>query len=241
MTMKYYLFLSLFLFTNLLSFSTHAELPNSFSAIYYLHYDDLKIGVMERRLTHNKDGTGVFESNGNLTGLAALFRKDKITESSRWETYDGQLRPVAYRYKRTGGDKEKVEQHHFDWNSNKVSSTTKEGKSEQAIKAGLLDKLLYQLAMMEVKDPEVGLTYDLIDGINLKNYQFKFEGEETLSTPMGKLKTLKFLRTRSTDDNSKRSTVLWCAPSLHYLPVRVDNVDRKGHLTSIVIKKVSGL
>ncbi len=242
MTMKHNLFLSLSLFTSLLSFSTHAELPGSFSAIYNLHYDDLKIGVMERRFTHNKDGSGTFESNGKLTGLAALFRKDKITESSRWETSDGQLRPVTYNYVRSGGDKEKAEQHLFDWKSHKVSSTTtKEGKKEQDLKTGLLDKLLYQLAMMEIKDPEAGLSYDLIDGTSLKNYQFEFKGEETLTTPMGKLKTLKFQRKRSNEESGKRSTALWCAPSLHYLPVRVDNVDRKGHLTSIVIKKVSGL
>ncbi len=233
---KYLLF-----FLTLLSFSSHAELPGSFSATYNLHYDDLKIGIMERKFTHNKDGSGMFESNGKLTGLAALFRKDKITESSRWESNEGQLRPVAYSYVRNGGDKDKTEKHLFNWKNNKVSSTTQDGKKEQDLKAGLLDKLLYQLAMMEISDPKTGLTYELIDGTNLKTYHFEFQGEETLSTPMGKIKTVKFLRVRSKEDDSKRSTILWCAPSLHYLPVRVDNVDRKGHLTSIVIKKVSGL
>ncbi len=231
----------LLLFLTLLSFSSHAELPGSFTATYNLHYDDLKIGIMERKFTHDKDGSGTFESNGKLTGLAALFRKDKITESSRWEIRDGQLQPLAYNYMRSGGKKEKTEQHLFDWKSNKVSSTTKDGKKDQDLKAGLLDKLLYQLAMMEITDPKAGLSYELIDGTNLKTYQFEFQGEETLSTPMGKIKTVKFLRVRSKKDGSKRSTILWCAPSLHYLPVRVDNVDRKEHLTSIVIKNVSGL
>ena len=234
--MKYLLF-----FLTLLSFSSHAELPGSFTASYNLHYDDLKIGIMERKFTHNKDGSGTFESNGKLTGLAALFRKDKITESSRWEAREGQLRPVAYSYARSGGDKEKSEKHLFNWQNNKVSSSTPDGNKEQDLKTGLLDKLLYQLAMMEVTEPEAGLSYDLIDGTTLKTYQFEFQGEETLSTPLGKLKTVKFQRIRTKDDESKRSTILWCAPSLHYLPVRVDNVDRKGHLTSIVIKKVQGL
>jgi hypothetical protein len=241
MLMKQYLFL----FFLLLSSSIHAELPGSFTAIYALHYDDLRIGVMERRFTHNNDGSGTFESNGKLTGLAALFRKDKITESSRWEINDGQLRPVEYSYVRSGGKKEKNEQYLFDWKNNRVTSTTQDGKKELDLTPGLLDKLLYQLAMMEIRDPDAGLKYDLIDGTTFKTYQFEFKGEENLSTPMGKLKTLKFQRKRPDDDpgdnENKRSTILWCAPSLHYLPVRVDNVDRKGHLTSIVIKDVTGL
>jgi len=245
MLMKQYLFLTLSLF--LISSSVQAELPGSFSASYALHYDDLRIGVMERRFTHNEEnGSGTFESNGKLTGLAALFRKDKITESSHWEiNNDGQLRPVEYRYERTGGEKEKSVYHHFDWRNNKVISKTQDEKKELTVAPGLLDKLLYQLAMMETENPEVGLEYDLIDGTTLKKYQFDFKGEEELSTPMGKIKTLKFQRSRPNEnpDNTKnkRSTILWCAPSLHYLPIRVDTIDKKGHLTSIRIKEVAGL
>ena len=235
----------LFLFFLLLSTSVHAELPGSFTATYALHYDDLRIGVMERRFTHNKDGSGTFESNGKLTGLAALFRKDKITESSRWEINEGQLRPVEYKFERTGGDKEKKEHHQFDWDNNKVHSKTQDGEKELNITPGLLDKLLYQLAMMDIKDPDDGLEYDLLDGTTLKNYQFEFKGEEDLSTPMGKIKTLKFQRKRAEENTdsgeNKRSTIIWCASSLHFLPVRVDSINKKGHLTSIRIKKFSGL
>ena len=239
--MKQYLFPTFFLFLTVLSSLAHADLPGSFTATYALHYDDLRIGVMERKFTRNGDGSGIFESNGKLTGLAALFRKDKITESSRWEINDGRLRPVEYKYVRTGGNKEKKEHHRFNWQKNKVISITNDGKKEQSIVPGILDKQLYQLAMMEIKEPEKGLTYDLIDGTTLKTYQFEFQGEEDLSTPMGKLKALKFHRQKPENDTSKRDTVLWCAPSLHYLPVRVDVTNHKGHLTSIIIKDVAGL
>ncbi len=242
MTMKQYLFLSFVL--TLLSFSGHATLPGNFTATYNLYYDDLRIGIMERHLIHNKDGSGTFESNGKLTGLAALFRKDKITEVSRWESIDGQIRPVEYKYLKTGDKKDKTENYLFNWNKNKVLSSTQNGQKELDIKPGLLDKLLYQFAVMGLSDPERGLEFDLIDGTSFKNYQFEFKGKETLSTPLGKLETLKFQRKRpatTEKENDKRKTILWCAPSLHYLPVRVDNFDKKGHLTSIIIKNVQGL
>lgn len=250
--MKQYLFAGFLL--SLINFPALAELPGSFSATYALHYDDLRVGVMERRFTHNEDGSGSFESNGKLTGLAALFRKDQINETSRWEVRDGQLRPLFYKYEKSDGKKVKKEVHRFDWNNHQVTSVTEDGKNKLDLKDGMLDKLLYQLAIMEITDPKEGLSYDLIDGTDLKNYKFEFKGEEELTTPMGKLKAFKFQRKREeknkgvvkANDNpdqeiKKRSTVIWCAPSLHNLPVRVDNVDKKGHLTSIVIKDVDGL
>ncbi|MFK8068165.1 MAG: DUF3108 domain-containing protein [Gammaproteobacteria bacterium] len=250
MPMKQYLFAVILSF--LISIPGQAELPGSFSAIYSLHFDDLRVGVMERHFIHKEDGSGTFESNGKLTGLAALFRKDQINETSRWEMKDGNLRPVVYKYERTGGDSLKKEVHRFDWNKNTISSVTETGKNKLPLKPGLLDKLLYQLAIMQIKDPKAGLSYDLIDGTDLKNYQFEFMGEEELSTPMGKLKSYKFQRKRddqnikegtkdTTQKIAKRSTIIWCAPSLHYLPIRVDSIDKKGHLTSIIIKSVEGL
>ncbi len=250
MPMKQYLFPVILTF--LINISAQAELPGSFSAVYTLHYDDLRVGIMERHYIDKKDGTGTFESFGKLTGLAALFRKDQINESSRWEMKHGMLRPVVYKYEKTGGDKVKKEVHRFDWKKNTVTSVTDSGKNQLALKPGLLDKLLYQLAVMQIEDPKAGLSYNLIDGTDLKNYQFEFMGEEELSTPMGKLKAFKFQRKRDnkkpkeqtndlTNKSAKRSTIIWCAPSLHYLPIRVDNIDKKGHLTSIVIKSVKGL
>lgn len=244
MTMKQYLIPTIFFISSFFSGVSLAELPQSFDATYALHYDDLRIGVMKRSLTRNNDGSGVFESHGKLTGLAAMFRSDKITESSHFMIKDGQLRPLSYSYLRTGSKKDKSETHRFDWSDLQVTSTTRNGGNLADISPGLLDKLLYQLAIMDVDDPKSGLEFRLIDGTNQKTYQFAYKGEEALKTPMGTLKTLKFERIRSDQADgspNKRSTVLWSAPSLHNLPVRVDNVDRKGHLTSIVIKKVSGL
>ncbi len=238
--MKHYSSLLLFLFLLLSAARCQAELPDSFTASYALYYDDLKIGVMERRFI-NQGKTGTFESNGKLTGLAALFRKDRIAESSRWEVHEGQLRPLEYRFVRTGGKREKKEYHHFDWYQKKIVSRTQDGEKILQAKPGVLDKLLYQLAMMELKDPENGLKFDLVDGTTLKTYTFKFVGREKIKTPMGKLETLKFVRVWPESVEHKRSSTLWTAPSLHHLPVRVDNTDNKGHLTKIVIKDLEGL
>lgn len=216
-----------------------AELPQSFTATYELHYDDLRIGVMQRRFMRNSDYSGTFESNSHLTGLAALFRKDELHEKSRWEIHDGQLRPVEYSLKRTGGDSTKTERHVFDWSANKIYSETGDGKKIITAVPGILDKLLYQIALMNIRKTDQALRFNLLDGFKLKTYVFDYIGKEELNIPRGKIQTVKFERKRN--DDSKRSTLVWCAPALKYLPVRVDNIDRKGHFTSIVLKEVSDL
>jgi hypothetical protein len=43
-------------------------------------------------------------------------------------------------------------------------------------------------------------------------------GKETLELPAGTFETVKILRLR---ENKKRETLVWCAPALNYLPVRI--------------------
>ncbi len=218
-----------------------AELPLSFQANYSLHYDDLRIGVMERKFQRDEDdeNTGTFESNSKLTGLAAMFRKDKIKEISHWTLEENQLRPLNYLYERSGGDRVKSVKHVFDWQNKQVQMETKDGKKTLPIMPGVQDKLLYQLSLMNQTGKVADLHFTITDGLKIRNYLFKYTGTEELMTPLGLIKTNKFERDH--DEGSDRRTLVWCAPSLKNLPVRVDNFDEKGHLTSIVINDVTGI
>ncbi len=56
---------------------------------------------------------------------------------------------------------------------------------------------------------------------------------------MGELETLKYQRISTS--NKKRRTTLWCAPSLHYLPVQVEHIEANGDVFSMVLQSVEGL
>lgn len=240
MTMKQYLLTFLFLALSVPGSIVRAELPDSFNANYALHYDDLRIGVMEREFSRDPENAnaGTFTSKSKLTGLAAFFKKDKLTEISQWELVNGMLRPVEYSYEKFKEEGVKKENHRFDWKNKTVVSTTNDGETEQVLEEGMLDKLLYQLAVMNTDEISNDLDYRIVDKHQIKTYEFEFLGEEDLKTPMGSLKTLKFQRKV---EDSKKSTTLWCAPSLHNLPVRVDVTNAKGHFTSIIIENETGL
>jgi hypothetical protein len=63
-------------------------------------------------------------------------------------------------------------------------------------------------------------------------------GTETLATGVGSLETRRYIQHR---EGSSRSTWLWVAPSLGYLPVRVEQRRNDEVQTSFLLTGVDGI
>ena len=102
--------------------------------------------------------------------------------------------------------------------------------------ANIMDKLLYQLAIMnDLKVGKEQLAYTVADGGQIKIYKFNMLGEELIKTPIGVLHTLKLERQKP---NSRRKTTIWCARKLNYLPVKVENIEKDGRKTIAIINSL---
>ena len=87
------------------------------------------------------------------------------------------------------------------------------------IPAGTLDKLATQLGMMrELQNGASAKTIAVADGGKLKQYTFQVIGTETVGLPAGRFETVKLNRV---GDSKEKLTYIWCAPQLHFLPVRI--------------------
>ena len=62
------------------------------------------------------------------------------------------------------------------------------------------------------------VTFTVADGGTLKQYRYHVIGKETLDLPAGTFRTLKVAKLRKDID---QETIIWFAPVLHYLPVRI--------------------
>ena len=101
------------------------------------------------------------------------------------------------------------------------------------------DKLSYQLAIMyDLQNGKTEFEYSIADKRKFKNYYFKVVGNEDIATPLGSLQTVKIERVM---EKGEKSTVLWCAPSLGFLPVRIEQNEKGGDEFSLMIKSVEGL
>src|SRR3990172_546236 len=221
-----------------LSASAASMFPQQFTARYSVSGNGRELGVMTRTVIAQGKDEFLFKSELKAThGLYALLRV-KVLKKSRWQLRNGLVRPLSYSYKQSGPSS-RQSQASFDWGSNVVRVMHKNKSLELPATVGMLDKLLYQLVLMRdlesVKNP---VQYTVVDGSKVKHYPIDRLGEEIIDTPLGLLQTVKVQYHKP---GSERTTTLWCAKSLHYLPVRLDHIEGEGERTSALIQSVTGL
>jgi hypothetical protein len=233
---KFIIGLLLFFCNNLL-YATDT-FPPLFTADYTLYAKGFPMGEGTRSLKMRPDGAFVFESLGETSGLVSLFKKIYIEERTVFTRKDGKIRPLEYTYRQTGY-KSRLNTISFDWMKQVAIHTFKNQTKKFSLEEGTLDKLLYQVVLMEeLKQGKRELEYKVVRKGKIKIYKPTLLGEEKVDTGIGSLKTLKYERYST---NQKRHTTLWCAPNLHYLPVQVEHVEPDGDVFSMVLRSVRGL
>jgi len=213
----------------LLSLAARAGVPGDFAAVYELSLNRFGIGEARVALSAQPDGRYDYRSHTRPTGLAKLFRADQVQESSLFTLHKDRIRPLEYRFDHTGSKKGRHAYLRFDWQAGEVSNTVEGHTWQMDIPEGALDKLVVQVAvMMDLSAGKEKLTYAIADGGKLKEYHFAVIGEETIRVPAGEFRTFKIERVRKDFD---RTTHLWCAPALGYLPVRIEQIEHEDGVT----------
>jgi hypothetical protein len=178
------------------------------------------MGEIERSLSQRKDGVYVQKSLIYTTGLLSVFRGDRFEEHSFWRWQDNAPLPQRYTYHYTGGSKGEVyEQLDFDWQQMEVDSLRDGKTTTLPIEQGVVDKLSYQIAL--VRDLRAGkreFMYKVADRGDIRHIRYEVVGEESVDTPWGKKKTIKVKRKTLTNE---RITILWFAPALDYMVVKL--------------------
>jgi len=214
------------------------NLPGDFVASYSLHSMGTRFAAMKRSFSRLDNDEFLYQSETSTVGLLALFRKDHIIEKSTWHFSGGQLQPLLYSYEHTGGKKDRDVNVKFDWSTRRITNSINGSSWQMPIQAYIMDKLLYQLAIMyDLEKGRKDISYVIADGGKIKQYDFELVGEERLQTPIGEFSTLKLSRHKP---NSRRKTVIWCARELGYMPVKVENIENNGRETMAIIEGLSG-
>ena len=209
-----------------------------FNATYALSRNGLHLGSNRLQLSRDTDGRWRYAATITPGGLLSLFVADTVEEESRWRLHGDTIRPDHYRYHRFGGKKERRVELSFNWESREVVNDVGGDRWTMEIPDGTLDKLLYQVAIMrDLKRGERAMNYAIADGGTLKRYHLKVTGEESLETPLGVLRTLRIERTK---ESSSKTTRLWCAPELGFLPVRIEQVKKEGETLRMTIEALEG-
>ena len=173
------------------------------------------------------------ESKTTPQGVAAVFVKDMITMKSEGGYSAQGLRPERFEFRRSAKSKKDATAL-FDWAA-KTAEFSYEGKTEsQALPEQLQDRLsaLYQFRFLS--KPAKTFTLPVSNGKKIENQLFKYQGEETLTLPIGKLKALRFVRERTPDDDG---IAIWISEQ-YAAPVNIVVTSKKGNQTEQVLKRV---
>ena len=215
-------------------------LPERFEATFALEAKGATIARTRWSLSPGTGGGYVYESRTEPAGMFALIRDDVIVERSEWEYAGEWLRPLAYRYERTGRKAREVGIA-FDWKERIARHDSPAGAWKMELPAGVMamDKLGYLLALMrDLGRGERGMEYTIADGGKLKRYTLTGIGDERIETALGVFDTVMVRRER---ENAMRETTLWCASALGFLPVKIVHRERDGTVLSLRIETLSGI
>ncbi len=194
--------------------------PDSLVAEYRLLREDMRLGRVVVTLELGEDGSYAYESRTEPTGLIAVFRDSQVVERSEGQWSPKGFVPSHYSYVHRDGDAVRDVRVDFDWGTGKAVNRAAGTTWSMPVPAETQDKLGQQLSLMAgLAHGLRSLTIPVADGGRLKTYSYEVQGRETLHTEAGELATLRVMRRK--DERPSRLT-LWSAPSLGFLPVRVE-------------------
>lgn len=160
-----------------------------------------------------------------------------IRESSRVKLDSDFIFPLQYDYYRRILTRKRTAQLRFDWDANFVITDIDDKPWRMSIEPGIHDKLSYQLQMpADLKKGLHTLEYAVADGGQIQTYRFQVTGEEQVETPAGNFRAIRVERDRG--KGSDRETLIWFAPELDYLVVRLEQIEPNGNRYALLLKNV---
>ena len=210
-----------------------------FTAWYTAHKGSFRVATSQVSY-QQKDRHYTYSSRSKPAGLVSIFRSDLITEASTGSLENGRPKPDSYHYRHAIKKRIKREVRiTFQHRKQRAISTYKGQTRVIIIPADALDRFSIQIAVMnDLGNKRLGNNYPIAGKTKLKNYKFVIVGKETVKTDAGTFQTIKLMRKHQ---GKKRTTYMYCAPSLHYLPVRIEHIKGNGSKFRMDLDKVSGL
>lgn len=218
--------------------ATAQELPVApFTAHYTVYGKGLPLGEATLTLTDEGNGRYRMSSDVRPTGVAALLVSKELSERVNGRFEKGIPQPARYEQQQRGDDKESTVLE-FDWQQGELQARSGGEQATLPLTERVVDPLsLHLLVMEDLQQGRQEPAYTLVDDTEIKTYNVSHDGQKTLDTPLGPIKTVQVSRQRP---GSSRVTRLWFAPAYGYLPVQITQYKDGSEDLSMVVKQISG-
>ncbi len=189
-----------------------------FEVSYKWIWHGMGVAVSTLQLQRQDDGKWIYRSKSEPRGIGRMFSERPIQESVLEVTDEG-VRPLSYKADDGTSSTKRDADVRFDWEHKRVTGVYEDNKVDMPMPPGIQDDLSVQIALMvELLRGHTPDKFVLLSGSSVREYRYSRDGEETLKTPVGTVQTVIYT---SEKQYSPRVTRFWCAPSLGYIPLRV--------------------
>jgi len=196
--------------------STPPAPPAPFVATYTIEWHGITAGSSTLELHQTAPQSYVYTSTDSAYGVFRLAFPHPLRQSSRFKISAGEVEPLAFQAGGAGNDV----MVQFDWKSGQVTGMAKGKLLALKLQPGTQDPLSVQIAiMLKLQAQNVPNSFWMLNTDEIDRFQYVRHEESTLDTPLGKLHTILYT---SHQPGSNKTTYLWLAPALHYMPARAE-------------------
>lgn len=207
--------------------SIQAEDLSHFEVEFDVGNNLITAGTASLRLEKNND-LWHYSLTTKPRGVFKLADKGNIAEISTFKvvTSNGvtQLQPQTYQF-RQDEERRRAVDATFDWAENTIEHTYRGNTLIESFTEPTLDRLTVTLLIMNsLRHDFTNATLPIFDTGRIKAVEFVYTGPEQLETRLGEMETVRVINRNAT--GGSRETTTWFAPSLNYLPVKIEHRKR---------------
>ena len=190
--------------------------PAPFVATYSIGWHGITAGSSTLELRETAPQLYLYTSTDSASGVFRLAFPRPLRQSSRFRiTADG-VEPLDFQAGGAGNDV----MAQFDWKSRRVTGMAKGKLLALKLQPGTQDPLSVQIAiMLALQAQNAPESFWMLNTDEVDRFQYVRHEQTTLDTPLGKLQTILYT---SHQPGSSKTTYLWLAPVLHYMPARAE-------------------
>lgn len=190
--------------------------PTPFVATYTIAWHGITAGTSTLELRETSPQLYLYTSTDEAYGVFRLAFPHSARQSSRFKVTDSGVEPLLFQ---AGGLGQSVTVR-FDWKIGQATGMAKGKLLDLKLPRGTQDPLSVQIALMlslEAQNPP--RRFWMLNTDEIDEFEYARHEESTLDTPLGKLRAILYT---SHKPGSDRTTYLWLAPALDYMPVRAE-------------------
>lgn len=213
-----------------------------FTVTYSVGNNLITAGNASLTLSKLDDSLWRYQLTTSPIGVFKLTGKGNIEETSTLQFIQAPeegllLRGASYQY-RQDKERRRAVDATFDWAAETLEWTRRgETQSAPLTDGPIIDRLSVTLAVMSaLRQGKETMQYRVFDNGRIKNVIFSVQGEDQLDTSLGSLDTVRVLRINA--EGSSRSTITWFAPSLNYVPVKIEQLKRGELVARLTLKSL---